>query len=151
MNTGIAPLAAGDAGKEEEKGRRFLLDIAFKQGIRAMAQEWLKGMIPAYRQTDEPLVEAIIEMFERKTPEQFLIQQEALLARPDARPVLAQVHCPTMVLTGKDDIWSPPVRHEEIAAGIAGATLALIPECGHMSTMERPEAVTAAMRAWLIG
>ena len=39
MNTGIAPLAAGDAGKEEEKGRRFLLDIAFKEGIRAMAKE----------------------------------------------------------------------------------------------------------------
>ena len=64
--------------------------------------------------------------------------------------MLAQVQCPTLVLTGKDDIWSPPIRHEEIAAGIAGATLTLIPECGHMSTMERPEAVSAAMRSWLL-
>lgn len=150
MNTGTAPLAGGDHGKEEEKGRRFLLDIAFQQGIRAMAHEWLKGMIPSYRQNDAPLVEAIIQMFERKTPEQFLIQQEALLGRPDARTVLPLVKCPTMVLTGKDDVWSPPVRHEEIADAIPGAVLELIPEAGHMSTMERPEAVAAAMRRWLL-
>lgn len=150
MNTGVAPLAAGEPGKQEEAGRRQLLDIAFKQGIRAMAHEWLKGMIPSYRQNDTPLVEAIIQMFERKTPEQFLIQQEALLARPDARPVLAQVKCPTLVLTGQDDIWSPPIRHEEIAAGIPGSTLVLIPEAGHMSTMERPQAVADAMRSWLL-
>ena len=150
MDTGIAPLAAGQPGVDEEAGRRFLLNMAFKAGVRAMAHEWLKGMIPSYRQNDELLVEAIIQMFERKTPEQFLSQQEALLARPDARPVLAQVHCPTLILTGQDDAWSPPIRHEEIAAGIAGSVLELIPDAGHMTTMERPEAVTAAMRAWLL-
>lgn len=151
MNTGVAPLAPGAAGEEEERGRRRLLDIAFEQGIRPMAQEWLKGMIPAYRQDDAPLVEAIIEMFERKTPELFLIQQEALLGRPDARPVLGQIRCPALVLTGQDDVWSPPVRHEEIAAAIPGSQLVLVPRCGHMSTMERPAEVAAAMRAWLAG
>jgi pimeloyl-ACP methyl ester carboxylesterase len=151
MNTGTPPLAAGEPGKQEEAGRRFLLDIAFQHGIRAMAKEWLKGMIPPNRQNDEPLVEAIIQMFERKTPEQFLIQQEALLARPDARTVLPNIHCPTLVLTGQDDVWSPPARHEEIVGAIPGATLVLIPEAGHMSTMERPAAVTGAMRSWLLG
>jgi pimeloyl-ACP methyl ester carboxylesterase len=149
MDTGVAPLAAGEAGAEEERGRRRLLDLAFQQGIRPMAMEWLKGMLPAYRQDDAPLVDAIVRMFERKTPELFLIQQEALLGRLDARPVLGQIHCPALVLTGQDDIWSPPVRHQEIAAGIAGSTLVLIPKSGHMSTMERPAEVTAAMRAWL--
>jgi pimeloyl-ACP methyl ester carboxylesterase len=150
MNTGVPALAPGEAGKNEEAGRRRLLDIAFKDGIRAMAHEWLKGMIPAYRMSDETLVEAIIAMFERKTPELFLIQQEALLGRPDAAPVLATVKCPALALTGQDDVWSPPVRHEEIAAAIPGAQLALIPRSGHMSTMEQPEAVSAAMRAWLL-
>jgi pimeloyl-ACP methyl ester carboxylesterase len=149
MNTGTAPLASGEVGEEEERGRRRLLDIAFREGIRPMAMEWLKGMIPAHRMSDAPLVEAIVSMFERKTPELFLIQQEALLARPDARPVLPTITCPTLVLTGQDDVWSPPVRHEEIAAAIPGSRLVLVPKSGHMSTMEWPAEVAAAMRAWL--
>lgn len=149
MNTGTAPLAAGEAGASEKRDRMRLVDIAFQQGIEAMAREWLKGMIPPYRQNDESLVSTIIEMFERKTPEIFLIQQEALLSRPDARPMLAQVTCPTLVLTGADDQWSGPARHEEIAAGIAGSKLVIVLMCGHMSPMERPAEVAAAMREWL--
>lgn len=149
MDTGVALLAPGAAGEEEERGRRRLLDIAFREGIRPMAQEWLKGMLPPYRAGDTQLVETILAMFARKTPEQFLVQQEALLARPDARPLLGQVRCPTLVLTGEDDQWSPPVRHEEIAAAIPGAELVIIPRSGHMTTMERPAEVTFAMRAWL--
>jgi pimeloyl-ACP methyl ester carboxylesterase len=149
MNTGVAPLAAAAAGEDEERGRRRLLDLAFSQGIRAMTAEWLKGMLPAYRMEDAALVEAITQMFERKTPELFQVQQEALLARLDARPVLGQIRCPALVLTGQDDVWSPPVRHEEIAAGIAGAKLVIVPKSGHMSTMERPTEVATAMRDWL--
>lgn len=149
MNTGIAPLAPGDAGAAEEKDRRRLLDIAFHQGVRAMAAEWLKGMLPPYRMDDKPLVDAVVSMFERKTPEIFRIQQEALLDRPDARPILGQIECPALVLTGEEDKWSGPARHEEIAAGIAGSKLVLVPKCAHMSTMERPREITAAMRAWL--
>lgn len=149
MDTGAAPLAAGPAGEEEERGRRRLLDIAFKDGVRTMAREWIKGMLPPYHLSDETLVESIIAMFERKSPEIFLIQQEALLGRLDARPVLPTVKCPTLVLTGQDDAWSPPARHEEIAAAIPGSKLVIVPRSGHMVTMEQPDAVTAAMRDWL--
>lgn len=149
MNTGTAPLANGDGGATEKKDRMRLVEIAVEQSVEAMAREWLKGMIPPYRLDDEPLVSAIIQMFERKTPQIFLIQQEALLARPDARPVLSQIKCPALVLTGADDKWSGPARHEEIAGGIAGSKLVVVPKCGHMSTMERPAEVSAAMRAWL--
>jgi pimeloyl-ACP methyl ester carboxylesterase len=149
MNTGVVPRAEGPAGDNEEAGRRLLLDLAFHQGIRPMAMEWMKGMLPIYRQNDAPLVEAIVQMFERKTPELFLVQQEALLARRDARPVLGMIHCPALVLTGGDDAWSTPLAHEQIAAGIVGAKLVIVPKSGHMSTMERPSEVSAAMREWL--
>lgn len=152
MDTGAAPLAAaGAAGEEEERGRRKLLDIAFKDGVRAMAKEWIQGMLPPYHLTDAALVERVISMFEQKTPEIFLIQQEALLGRPNARPVLGTIQCPTLVLTGADDVWSPPARHEEIAAAIPGARLEIIARSGHMTTMEQPDAVSATMRRWLLG
>jgi pimeloyl-ACP methyl ester carboxylesterase len=149
MNTGVVPRPEGAAGEDEERGRRHLLDIAFRQGIRAMTMEWLKDMVPVYRQSDAALVEEIVRMFERKTPELFLVQQEALLARLDARPMLGTIRCPALVLTGSDDAWSPPAAHEAIAAGIPGARLVIVPKSGHMSTMERPAEVAAAMREWL--
>jgi len=150
MNTGATPRPEGEAGVEEERGRRKLLDLARDEGIRAMALEWLKGMIPAHRQGDRDLTERIIQMFERKDDDLFETQMLALLGRPDARPVLPQIHCPSLVLTGQDDIWSPPVRHQEIADAIgATAKLVLVPKSGHMSTMEWPHEVAQAMREWL--
>jgi pimeloyl-ACP methyl ester carboxylesterase len=150
MDTGAAPLAAGVAGEEEERGRRRLIDIAFKDGVRAMANEWIRGMLPPYHLEDAALVERVISMFEKKTPEIFLTQQEALLGRPDARPVLPTIKCPTLVLTGEDDAWSPPARHEEIAAAIPGAKLEVIARSGHMTTMEQPKAVSDVMRKLLL-
>ena len=114
-----------------------------------MTVEWLKGMLPAYRQDDSALVEEIIAMFERKSPDLFEIQMLALLGRPNATPLLHEIQCPALVLTGRDDAWSTPARHLDMAQLIPKSELVLIPKCGHMSTMERPDEVTAAMRAWL--
>jgi pimeloyl-ACP methyl ester carboxylesterase len=151
MNTGAIPRDPGPAGQNEERERRALLALARVHGMRAMAVEWLSGMLPPYRQTDTELVESILRMFERKSPDMFEIQMEALLARPDAVPVLSQIDCPALVLTGCDDVWSPPARHQEMAAAIPASQLVLVPRCGHMSTMERPAEVAQAMRAWLDG
>lgn len=149
--TKIALLNTGsDARSEtEEPGRRKLLAIARSQGMRVMTVEWLKGMLPAYRQNDTALVEEIIGMFDRKSPDLFEIQMLALLGRPNATPFLKQIQCPALVLTGFDDAWSPPARHLDMAQLIPKSELVLVPKCGHMSTMERPDEVTAAMRRWL--
>jgi len=54
-----------------------------------------------------------------------------------------------MVLCGRQDTWSPVDIHEQMAARIPQSRLVVVDDCGHMSTMERPEQVTAAMRDWL--
>ena len=149
LNTGSDARPGGDAGVAEETGRRKLLSMARSQGMRTMAVEWLKGMLPPYRQDDTLLVEEIIQMFERKSPDLFEIQMLALLGRPNATPLLAEIQCPALVLTGRDDAWSPPARHLDMAQLIPKSELVLVPKCGHMSTMERPDDVTAAMRRWL--
>ena len=58
---------------------------------------------------------------------------------------------PTLVLTGDKDQLTPPDKAREIADAISGASLVIVPDCGHMSTMERPDAVNAALTAWLEG
>jgi len=150
FDTNYVPLPSGEAGENEARGRKDLLDLARVEGMRAMSKKWLEGMIPPYRQKDTALVEEIVAMFERKSPDQFEKQLRALLNRPDAGPALAAIRCPALVLTGVDDAWSPPKRHEEMAAAIPASTLVLVEKCGHMSTMERPDEVSRAMRNWLM-
>ena len=98
---------------------------------------------------DACLIDAILDMIERQTPDRFAGQVDALLARPDAGSVLRAIRCPTLVLCGRQDGWSPVARHEEMAAMIPGAALAVIEDCGHMAPMEQPERVAEALLAWL--
>lgn len=148
MDTGTQPLADGDAGERERAGRYELLGIARTRGMAAMAERWVQGMVWKPRLTDAALVDTVIGMMARSTAEVFAAQIRALLARPDAGPLLARIGVPTLVLCGEDDSWAPAARHREMAQQIPGATLALIPECGHMCTLERPEAVTRALLDW---
>jgi pimeloyl-ACP methyl ester carboxylesterase len=149
LDSGCTPLAAGEAGARETAGRWRLAALARSAGMRAMAEEWLKIMIHPARASDTALKATVLEMFERRTPVIFEAQIRALLARPDARPVLPTIACPTLVLCGRDDAWATLAQHEEMAALIPGSRLLAIADCGHMSTLERPEAVSAAMRVWL--
>jgi pimeloyl-ACP methyl ester carboxylesterase len=149
FNTGAAPRPAGPAGEEEARKRRELLGIARSQGMRAMALRWVQGMVAPHRLADQTLIETIVAMFERKTPEIFEAQMNALLARPDATAMLSKIHCPTLVLTGGEDVWSTPATHEQLSARIPKSRLAIVPGCAHMSLMEKPAAVAQAMREWL--
>jgi pimeloyl-ACP methyl ester carboxylesterase len=81
----------------------------------------------------------------------FEAQSRALLGRPDRTKLLSTLRLPTLVLCGHEDGWSPIARHEEIAMLIPGSHLVDVPDCGHMSTMERPEAITSALADWLNG
>jgi pimeloyl-ACP methyl ester carboxylesterase len=149
LDTGFEALAPGPAGVNEIEKRHALLAIARQQGMRAMAVEWARNMVHPDRLNDAALMNAIYDMVARKTPEQFAAQIRALLARPDAREVLAAIRCPTLVLCGRQDAWAPWARHEEIARRIANSTLVGIDRCGHMAPMEQPDAVTSALRTWL--
>lgn len=100
------------------------------------------------RHADEPLRQIVRTMAEETGAEAFLRQQKAVMRRSDARPLLASIRCPTLVLVGDGDQLTPPVLAEEIAAGIAGCRLVVVPDCGHLSTLERPEAVNRALVEW---
>lgn len=148
MDTGTHPLAAGEAGDKERAGRMALLELAQRQGMRVMGQQWLRGMVHP-RVLDTPLFESMLDMLERSSPAQFAAQIQALLGRPDAAPLLGAIACPTLVLTGRQDLWSPPEQHERMADAIPGAELSVVEDSGHMVMREQPEAVNAVLSAWL--
>jgi len=148
LDTGTQPLAAGAPGESEVAGRQELVEIARTRGMAAVGERWVQGMVWKPRLVDTALVDSIIAMFARSSAEVFTSQIRALIARPDAAPLLPLIACPALVLCGADDAWAPAARHREMAARIPGATLSLVPECGHMCTLERPEAVTLSLLDW---
>jgi pimeloyl-ACP methyl ester carboxylesterase len=149
LDTGYQALASGEAGDREKAGRYRLLEIAQRDGMLPMAKDWARGMVHPSRLTDSTLMEAIYSMIVAAGVARFEAQIRALLARPDRTALLKSLRVPTLVLCGREDNWSPLSRHEDMARFIAGSRLVDVPDCGHMSTMERPKTVTDAMLAWL--
>jgi pimeloyl-ACP methyl ester carboxylesterase len=149
LDTGTAALDDGEAGVAERSSRLRLLEQARRDGMRAMGMSWSRAMVHPDRLRDAKLMDAILAMVERRSLQEFTTQVEALLTRPDATALLSQIHVPTLVLCGLEDTWSPLARHREIAARLDRSVLVGIPGCGHMSTLERPQAVSDALRAWL--
>ena len=149
LDTGYEAVAPGEAGEREAAGRRSMLALARRSGMGAMARNWLQGMVHPARLTDSELIEPIVEMFQRRTPDFYALQIHALLNRPDAKAVFAGIRCPSLVLCGRDDLWAPPSRHEVMAKMLRHSTFGIIPNCGHMSPVERPRAVNEAFRSWI--
>ena len=149
FDTGYQARPAGPVGQREQNERMALLELARGEGMRVMGEHWAKGMVHMDRLADKALMNAILDMIERKSADIFFAQINALLGRPDATDLLPQITCPTLLLCGREDSWSPLARHEQMAELMPRATLKVIADCGHMSTMERPDAATEAMRAWL--
>ncbi|PRH36860.1 alpha/beta fold hydrolase [Burkholderia gladioli] len=79
----------------------------------------------------------------------FARQTAAVISRPDSRRELPSIAVPSLVLVGDSDPVTPPEFAREMAEAIPGAKLVIVPECGHTSPLERPEAVNAALRDWL--
>ncbi len=149
LDTGYEALQAGDAGARERAGRHRLLDIARRDGMLVMGREWARGMVHPSRLADAAFMDVIHHMIASAPLAQFEAQINALLQRPDCTALLQQIRIPTLLLCGREDNWSPLARHMEMARHIAGSMLVAVPDCGHMSTMEQPAAVTSALRAWL--
>jgi len=99
--------------------------------------------------TRPDLVRTVVDMALALGPDVYLRQVKALQHRRDSRPLLARIRCPTLVLCGDADELCPPAHHAELAAALPCAQLRIIPECGHLSTLEQPEAVSAALTDWL--
>jgi pimeloyl-ACP methyl ester carboxylesterase len=134
---------------EQSERRRSMILLA-KTGLFSGVPDLLFPVfVHRDRHGDEALRTIVRIMAKETGPEAFVRQQRAIMTRPDCRPQLASIRCPTLVLVGDGDELTPPALSEEITAGIAGARLVRVPDCGHLSTLERPAEVTQALVEWI--
>ncbi len=134
---------------DESKANRATQIERARSDYAGLIEEMLPKWILPSRVTDPAVGGVARAMALDAGPEVFARQQRAIMSRADSLPLLAAIRCPTLVLCGRQDQLTPLDRHEEMAAGIKGARLEVLEDCGHMSTMEKPEQVVRALRRWI--
>jgi pimeloyl-ACP methyl ester carboxylesterase len=134
---------------DQVKTRHVLIGAARSIGVRAVQGMLLRLLIHKDRLQDRELTNRILLMADGIGVNAFIRQQQAILGRPDNRPFLAEIKRPTVIIVGEQDALTPVKVAEEMHAGIAGSRLEVIPNCGHLATMEAPDAVNAVLNGWL--
>jgi pimeloyl-ACP methyl ester carboxylesterase len=145
LNTAVHTVRDGEA-----QGRGHLLRMAYEHGMGALAREWLPPMLGGAAARSAELLPRLTAMIERCSVADYADQIRALLHRPDALAVLPTISVPTLLLSGSDDTGTPVSQHETMRRRIPHATLFEIHGAGHLAPVERPDAVSLALREWLL-
>ena len=142
--------AASGESPEQTQRRKELIALAERGEFSRVIETLLPLLIHPSRLERRTLTDLIRSMAANTGKDAFVRQQRAIMSRIDSRASLAAIDCPTLALCGRQDGLTPLARHEEIAAAISGARLEVIEQCGHLSTLEAPMEVSAALRRWLL-
>jgi pimeloyl-ACP methyl ester carboxylesterase len=144
INTQARP----DAPEASERRRGFMARA--KAGkLHEVIDEHLPLMVHPSRTGDTEIRKLAHDMGDDVGPEGFINHQTAIIARVDSRPTMATIRCPTLVLSGDQDLLIPNSLSKEMADGIPGAKLVILSDCGHCPQPERPEATVAALTDWM--
>jgi pimeloyl-ACP methyl ester carboxylesterase len=134
---------------EATERRRGMMARARSGQYRAVLDELFPGFVHPSRRDDAGLRKLVYDMGDDVGVEAFIRQQTAVMSRPDSRPTLAWIKCPTLVLTGDEDHTIPNSLSAEMADGIPGAKLVILPDCGHLPQPEQPKTTADALVEWL--
>jgi pimeloyl-ACP methyl ester carboxylesterase len=134
---------------ESTRRRRALLDQTKIGRFHGVQRSLLPQLVHPRHVNDDTISQPIFDMAQEIGADGFVREQRAIIDRADSRPLLVDIGVPTVVIVGRQDQVTPLPRSEEMAADIANSRLVVLEECGHMSPLEKPAEVTAALRRWL--
>lgn len=145
VDTNFVPATPDEAPK-----RQLLIDAMRAQGMEALSEQWLPPMVGRSGRANPAMMARMAAMVERCTPALFEGQIKALVGRPEIFSVFRSIRCPTAVICGREDEWSPVEAHVAMAEAIAGSELTIIEDCGHMAPLEQPRAVADALARMML-
>lgn len=135
---------------EEREQVRDTLEKLTPEALTYWGSEWEKTFFTAaFRQTHPEQVAGWRRRFEAQSLDQY---REAMLGLLERRPItdyLSIIDCPALILGAEQDVTIPPNLSEQLAKGIRGAQLTILPDCAHLSNEEQPAAFNAALEAFL--
>ncbi|WP_316188799.1 MULTISPECIES: alpha/beta fold hydrolase [unclassified Bradyrhizobium] len=131
--------------------RRTMITRAREGEYHAIVDELSVNFVHPSRREDARLRRLVRDMADDVGVDGFVKQQTAMIARPDSRPTLTAIRCPTLVLTSDTDDMIPNSLSTEMADEIAGSWLVVLDNCGHLPQLEQPEETAQALVEWLRG
>ncbi len=141
--------SAAPDSEEAKRRRRELIKLAQSGQFMEVHRRLWPRLVGKMSLSDEALENRVLEMMKQTGSETFERQQTAIMNRSDARPNLSNIKVPTLIIVGEEDIITPLDVAENMAASIRGSQLVRLSASGHLTTMERPDEATSAMRRWL--
>lgn len=136
LDTGIHPLKDGEPAKRAES-----VALAHANGMQALAERWLPGMVHAPNRQNTALMQNLTDMVLRQNPDLHERQITALVNRPNAAAYLTEIACPVLLVVGRQDQWSPVSQHEDMLRILPDARLEIIENAGHFAPVEQPDDV----------
>jgi len=146
----LSTLAPNDTPVQTAR-REGYLRLVEEGKFAGVVEERIPILLHPSGREDKSLVSAVRKMAEDTGPDVFLRQQRAIMTRPDSRPGLAAISCPTLILFARQDGIVTHEHQREMHEGIAGSRLEIIENCGHLMTMEHPELVSKILVDWIGG
>lgn len=133
---------------EVTEARRGLMRLS-GHDLDLVIEQLLPKLLHESRLNDADSAGVMREMAQEMGADVFKRQQEAIIGRPDSRPDLPEITCPTLIVCGRDDKTTPVEVHNEMAELIPCAQLSILENCGHLAPLEQATAVTRELRNWL--
>jgi 3-oxoadipate enol-lactonase len=148
----LADTRPGADTDEARANREQVALLALSQGTDAIADLQIPKLLSDYTRQYFPLVEQTVrQMINAATPQGIAAASRGMALRPDSSDLLSSIACPTLVIVGGEDALTPPAVAREYAARIPESQFAIIPDAGHLSNLEQPEAFLAVVRNFLRG
>jgi 3-oxoadipate enol-lactonase len=144
INTRAVADTADARANRERMARR-----ALAEGAAAIAEEMLPKLLGPEARSDAETVALVLAVMERQRPAGVAAQLRGMAERPDSRELLPDILVPSLVLTGEADNIAPVSEAREMAAALPDAELVVVPRAGHLTPLEAPDAVCAALRRLL--
>jgi len=146
----LADTRPGADTAEGRANRENVARLALSKGTEAIADLQLPKLISEYTRQHHPEVEAHIrQMINAATPQGIAAASRGMAQRADSTDLLATIAFPTLVIAGEQDVLTPPNVAQEYASNIPNAQFVVIPNAGHLSNLEQPEAFLQALNSFL--
>jgi 3-oxoadipate enol-lactonase len=145
---GALALVDSRAKADDEAGkaaRNAAIAAVQSGGAAAIAEPMIEKLLAAASRQDADLVTRLRRIILRQKPETLESDLTAMRDRPDSTDLLPTLGLPTLVVTGEADVITPPTEGRAMAEAIPGASYLEIPASGHLTPMERPGPVAAAL------
>jgi len=141
---------AGDDSAETKAARDKSAGVAIAQGVEPIAEGMLpKLLAPENFAAEVDLVDFARDMMIETSVEGVVGALAAMRDRPDSTPDLPGLDVPTLILHGEEDQLIPLAEAEAMAAAMPQARLVIVPEAGHLPSLENPEVFNEALREFL--